>query len=575
MSIFPQGFKYWNAIEADTRRLTFAEAGELSLGDPLYLLSKQWRMGEFRHLQGGLPIRAEATIVEIPLTATTDAQGTSEVLEPGSRTDEALAEPSMLSRADAPNRSSLRLGLSASRHIREAVAREPNLKSAQRKIEDSFSLGSESNQRVVRLRSKSGVSTFDGGALYAAIRDRDPELSHSPLWPALVDWFLAEGGNLRSPTRFDPMGWAGFNYVFRFDDWFRGRMPPIRVPPIAFPFPRPDAETESDQLSPVPEADLFESESFSHTGEIIFGGQGGIRLTVEGSLDGTLNWTMVEGDVNWPDTASRGDWVVPARLSFPGKPEDRLWTLADTAADWTAASAGPSDLSRMVLGALIAEQSSDWTIIPLTVARGGIVRITGLWMVTGFGRSIKINAADPGHLRLWASLIDQSADTVFTLAEPEPLEGPVGERAVLRPDDHANRLWLIERRLPDVNGRGRDQAENREPLPVTDRPVYHLQVDPGENWYPFSHREDGTFTPAPFATSPGELKSPKGKIGASIKTIAPGLVPADGLAVERVSRRGRDHAGFPVSWIARRRVSADEPASSGLMYDHLVRPGRK
>jgi len=163
----------------------------------------------------------------------------------------------------------------------------------------------------------------------------------------------------------------------------------------------------------------------------------------------------------------------------------------------------------------------------------------------------------------------------MTLAEPQPLEGPALERTSLRPDDHANLLWLIERRLPDGNGRGRDIDEHRADFPKTTEPVYHLQSDPGENWYPFGHESGVPFTPRPFATSSGPLKTPIGRTGKSIDSVTQGLVPADGLGVERLWRMGRDHKGLPVRWIARRCVAAGEPASSGLAYDQLVQPARR
>jgi hypothetical protein len=42
MSLFPQGFKFWHSIEPDTRRLALTQAGEMRLGDPLYILSQQF-----------------------------------------------------------------------------------------------------------------------------------------------------------------------------------------------------------------------------------------------------------------------------------------------------------------------------------------------------------------------------------------------------------------------------------------------------------------------------------------------------------------------------------------------------
>lgn len=589
MSLFPQGFKFWHTIEPDTRRLTLTQAGEMRLGDPLYMLSQQWRMGEFRHAQGSIPIRVDASIAEVPLSAKKDRQGTTEWMDKASRSEEVFAEPAAGMGWRGPESRSISLGLSAQRSLTKVLTRSRELQSEWKAIQTRFSTKGDSNERLMRLRAKNGRNVLDGYALFQAIRGRDVALAESSLWDVLVTWFKSEGGVLSNKTRRQPARRLNDDIVARdgrfrvIKDWnpISPEIDRVRFPnwpgrrnwPLPWPFPVPDIAVEEETA--LPEADLFDPETLTHTGKVVYETSNNrITLNVEGSHDGILNWTHFNDELTIPDASVRKDWVVPTRLSFPGKPEERLWTLADGAADWTAVSAGPSDLSRMLLGALIAEQSADWTIIPLSVARGSFIHIKELHITTGFGRVMSIDAAGPDHLRLWANLTGQAADTVMTLAEPQPLEGPALEITSLRPDDHANLLWLIERRLPDGDGRGHDVEEHRADFPETNKPVYHLQNDPGGNWYPFAHEPGQPFTPRPFATNTGALKTPVGPTGKSIDSVAQGLVPADGLRVERLWRMGRNHDGRPVRWIARRRGTSGEPASSGLAYDQLVRPKR-
>lgn len=575
MSLFPKGFKFWHLIEPDTRRLTLTQAGEMRLGDPLYMLSQQWRMGEFRHVQGSIPIRAETEIIEVPLSAKVDHEGNTKWMDAAVRGDEVFAESSGSMRLLAPERRRINLGLSAQRSVKRALIRtiKPQtdwLQTEWKEIQKRFAAKRNSGERLMRLRAKSGKIVLDGYALFLAISNRDVKLTESLLWRVLFDWFKTEGGVLRKkPLRV-------LDWQYQFPPNFKN----IPFPKLdvwrKWPLPIPVPNIPIKDVAAAPKPDLFNPETLTHVGKVIYGSHANsIRLNVANSDDGTLNWTHFKDEVVMLDATARSDWVVPTRLSFPGKPEERLWTLADNAADWTAASAGPSDLSRMLLGALIAEQSADWMIIPLTVARGALVQIKDIHITTGFGKLRVIRAAGPDHLRLWANLSGQAADTIMTLAEPQPIEGPVLERTALRPDDHANLLWLIERRLPDRDGRGRDVEEHRAEFPETDKPVYHLQNDPGQNWYPFGHEPGHPFSPRPFVTSAGHIKIPAGQLGQSIDSIAQGLVPAEGLRVERLWRMGRNHEGRPVWWIARRRGLAGEPASSGLAYDQLVRPKRK
>jgi hypothetical protein len=159
-------------------------------------------MGEFRHVQGGsIPIRAETSIVEVPLAAKIARNGSTEWMDTAARSEETFAESSTSARLLAPDRRSVILGLSAQRSIGKALTRANPLRTEWREIEKRFAAKSSSNERLMRLRVKSGKNALDGYALFEAIRNRNAVLTNSALWSLLLEWFKSEGGGLQKIFR--------------------------------------------------------------------------------------------------------------------------------------------------------------------------------------------------------------------------------------------------------------------------------------------------------------------------------------------------------------------------------------
>ena len=74
----------WNRLEARPRTTSFDRALRVEVRDPLWMLTKQWQMGEFRGSDAGSPVSAKLQIDTTRLTqyrpGTGDVQAFDETL---------------------------------------------------------------------------------------------------------------------------------------------------------------------------------------------------------------------------------------------------------------------------------------------------------------------------------------------------------------------------------------------------------------------------------------------------------------------------------------------------------------
>ena len=609
MSVYPQGPVFWRGIEPDARSLTIARGARAPIADALWMLSQQWRMGEFRHVFGGVPIVIDVGLRDQRLTSISDPAGRTETLRPGARSDEVLAEPPLPQTDRAPERSPYRLGRSADAWF--AVNGDAAAWTAWASLREAFLRTRGSDDVYLRRRAQRGDPGIDGRDLLRAVEARSDTLAASDAWTELVRWARSEGVPIT--IRPDPGPIVPVDPPVRIDppitvDPVFDRRPPVFVRPVLDPdrvlrrrrddplggfvlggtvadlFEHAESfrPTPLSELARVPEpdADLFDPVAGYHFGRVHFAapGEAPTGFTLRATDDGDLGWWSLDADdATGLPGAARDIRVVPSRMSFAGKPEERFWTVAPTVADWDRASAGTTDLVRMAMGAAIAQMAADWFVVPLTVPRNAVVEVTGIVHRDGFGRIADAPAAsDPGRARLWSVHPDRPADTLVTIGDRPALRGRAVEVADLVPDDLDNLLWRIERTLADGNGRPKvvDRPIDR-PRPVeadgAPRPTYVLQIDPAGGWYPMAQERDGFHT-RPFAAATGSIKTPRAVTLTKLDHVPWGRVPPEGRRTERRWFQGRDADGRPVRWIGRSTSVPERTSGSGLAYDRLLRP---
>jgi hypothetical protein len=284
--------------------------------------------------------------------------------------------------------------------------------------------------------------------------------------------------------------------------------------------------------------------------------------------------------------------VVPTPAAFPGMPVDRFWQIEEGRVNLPAIDAGPIDLARMLLVEFATVYGNDWWIVPVDVACGSLTKITALTCTTTFGDEIHVApapregwrmfeiAGPPGEeaARPLLALLPALADR----QQSEPIE-----EVLLFRDELANLAWGVEHAAESARGRRRLISPRR---PETARPAdalpfpslaYVLTGTVPDNWFPLvpvhargsTHRVllrrgrverfagDGTALPPPKAE--GRFLD-----GDNPRVVFPDEeVPRAGRRLQRVANHARWTGGRIVTWHSRRVRAGRGEGSSGLQFD--------
>jgi hypothetical protein len=293
----------------------------------------------------------------------------------------------------------------------------------------------------------------------------------------------------------------------------------------------------------------------------------------------------VEGDAELGTDDAVADVMLATPLRYPGMPADRYWQLEEGSVDVSAIEAQPHDLARLCLAEFALVSGDDWLVIPVDGKLGAVNQVTSVQVTTTFGENIAVDedGADRRErgFRMF-EITSSEGDTLPGVALPPiaatPLLGePVEEVSFLR-DETANMGWAVERIVPGRSGDPR--LRSAEPPPARPVPpedldpndvLYELQVPVPHNWIPL----------VPVRTAPGALGLRKGAmldagepvLAASVLleptplTFPPEEIPREGITVRAVPALARRRDGTYARWTGHRiRVGRGE-GNSGLASD--------
>jgi hypothetical protein len=283
-------------------------------------------------------------------------------------------------------------------------------------------------------------------------------------------------------------------------------------------------------------------------------------------------------------------------------PDPRWWNFEDARFNWSDVDTDRRDLARMLVIDFMLVQGTDWYVIPLGHAVGGLVAIDQVLIRDVFGGYTVAGRADSGPGPTgprWtmfshrSSTSDRIAD--YVILPPSGLratiDGPVVEEVRFVRDEQANLVWAVETTTEDGTGRprpGRERATDTpsgapEP-PDSDAPLrYRLQTTVPVNWIPLVPVQvDATrravalrraamqryVDGALVAVRPvGRVLRPTGLADPDVYLLREEEVPRTGTRVLRGAHRTRWVDGSTHLWTARRRRVGMGEASSGLRYD--------
>ncbi len=591
----------WNRLEARPRSQTFDRALQAEIRDALWMLTKQWQMGEFRGSDAGSPVFAKVLLATTRLTKYRPATGPAQLFD-SSTPLEAKVERRPVPMKRQGRVISLDLRLVMARQWFALIADVADYRVAFRKVYPIAVPGPTQSQNVDVCSHPESWDTFqalagrsmDGGALLEYLL-ADP--SHHP-WDGVVGINPGDHPALTDRAqRF--LSWAA-----RF---------------LAQPSSTGDDAWVPDHL----DYQFAASAPLADGSEKVY--------VADDYSSGRLDWYSLDldegiatlGAVAGSETtglpADTPFTTIPIPVSFSGMPNTRWWAFEDHATNFGDIDASTTDLAKLLFIEFALVYSNDWFVIPCTMPSGALAQIQGLAVTNVFGDRLWIEAADQGTDSAWgrwsiftinvrnAPAGSTAADTTLLLLPTfaSAQAGPTQEEVFLVRDEVANMAWGVESTVPLASGISRPGSEvakqtfnylqglipgGATPPPMAAAVRYDAMNSVPENWIPLipvhvpnNNREIQLQRAAMPRILAGDTNPPQ-KVQPLTALLRQGLdlnpaqtyflheeeVPRAGARVTQYFSRSRWTQGQVFTWLRVQKQTGRGEASSGLAFDLLV-----
>ena len=350
----------------------------------------------------------------------------------------------------------------------------------------------------------------------------------------------------------------------------------------------------------------------------------GARLAADGQAEMTLSASEVGGPVDWSSfdvnrqaslttSSDQGvtaivEAVIPAPVTFPGTPAARFWEMEDARIAYGLVPVGRTDLAHLMMIEYASTYGNDWFVVPLTLPVGSVTRVDSLVVTDTFGvrnliRPMNDPALPPAFFSMWQlSLRNPPAGAALKVVPnrfflpptlPYTLDGAALEEVLFMRDEMANLAWAIERSVesPMEQPARRYEAPDAAPPsagdPTAALPRYLLSSTVPHNWIPLLpvQLQNPLYpnTPGQVFTrlKRGAVLQPDGTTrvhvatGDVLRSLANLLlydeeVPRAGARVTRRRRLARWTDGSTWLWTAFRGEAGQGEGSSALTFDQVL-----
>ena len=533
---------------------------EAAVADPLWMLGRQWQLGELLGEDVGSPVSVRVERRALPITAWAPAGSVDGTDDP----------------VDLPHWRPWPQGAVLDEMI-EHVPRD----AAQRGLR----WRAESGEQLLDMLRDGGHETAAAGALAAhpLVLGEDPADPGGRLDPlaarlfAVLDGAVPDGAGARAALEAgDP-------------DWVTSAPDPAGVRAVAGDWLR-------WVTGPADAGGAWTTTRLEHRFLLRFGhGSDSVVVRATAFGAGSARWhhfewlkdvtVNVEGDADLAADDATADVMLAAPLRYPGMPADRYWQLEEGSVDVAAIEAQPHDLARLCLAEFALVSGDDWLIVPVDGKLGAVNQVGKVSLTTTFGEVVDVSeAAHDRRTRGFRMFEVTSAGgeslpgVVLPPIAATPLLGePIEEVAFVR-DETANMGWAVERVVPGRSGDPRPRAaepQPQRPLPPADlNPddvLYELAVPVPAHWIPL----------VPIATTPGALALRKGAmVHDGQPVLAQGVllaptpltfpseeIPREGITVRAVPALARRPDGTYARWTGHRIRTGRGEGSSGYASD--------
>ena len=574
----------WMRLEPVSRNSEMKASLQARVYDPLWLLARQWQLGEFQGEDNGSPVMAHWQGESARIT-----RYHSGAIAPGSSVN-----------AAAYDRGRIPLETLVEREPVRALA-PPTTKLE--KLRLAVETGLEFLRILDRMSAEGNISKnysndFVREFPFTVTEEQRATLdSDSLAFVDLVSSRAADGRKIAASFRSTP-----------------GR---IFIAPALKVTPGDRSEIEQAAQQWLKESETFFSEpetinpswlpermeyAFSVSGRFNDGERG---LTAQEYFEGHLDWYAFDvdpklklGGANDKAFEQITRTAIPAPVSFAGMPTARFWEFEDAQVDFGSVDAGPTDLARMLLVEFALTYGNDWFVVPLELDVGALYRTGSLVITDTFGVRTLIKPSSElaaphslwrmfQHSHLRGSGATGSASNLFMLT-PSLLSGvesrPIEEVLFLR-DEMANMAWGVERVIESATEHAMNRFEQERlaapppPEPRTDNKlIYRLATEVPNNWIPLLpvrtteglrlqrgkvRKVNGT---SEFTAAQGRILNPDNQRGLKIFEEE---IPREGVRITRHYQVARWQDGSTHLWIGRRKKIGTGEGSSGLRFDAL------
>jgi hypothetical protein len=577
----------WNRVEGRPRSVEFTRALRAEVRDALWMLTRQWQMGEFHGDDAGSPVLAKLQVSQAALSRFHPGDGAPVGLD-GSVPLEALAERRSFDHLLTGGLGAIDVRMALGRRF---LKRIPSVYRQQFVDRYAFvapdPLAEADVERVAHLEVYALLQSLanramDGYRLYA-------HLTANPANTPLTGIAVAAADQQAVVD-------AGTELVAWFDGLFE---------------------------QPPPGAAAWDARHLEHRFAVSADAADGTkRLVAEEYPGGRLDWTAFSID----PAGGRGSGklgapssTIPTATRFNGMPNPRWWSFEDGRTNLGDVDAETTDLARLLFLEFALSFGNDWFTIPCDVPVGTIAKVEGLAVTNVFGERLWIDASGRGADDDWRRWSMFSLDVAGPAREPADTSilvlPTVPHRTTARPleevvfirDEVANLVWGIEQLVPLASGasrRGSEAAEqtlaHRHRLagvpygqPVAGdaaAPIsYRVMTTVPENWIPFVAMHvpgDVRETQLQRASMPRLMEGvpPSARVRPRTTLLRAGLdqrvpapyyvfeeeVPRSGTHVSVSYQRARWRNGRVALWLATARETGRGESSSGLAFDQLI-----
>jgi hypothetical protein len=591
----------YNRLESRPRTDNFTRALHAEVRDALWMLCKQWQMGEFLGDDAGTPVQAKVHIEGQQIAKYQPGSHDAQAFDRATPLETTVERRAIAFAAGAqPLALDLRLQMGR-RWLKmiPATAADPFKKhyaiappDPTTRADAAICAHVEAWQQFQAMAGRA----MDGGLLYLHLRANPANLASDGV--AGLSGLDKSAADAAGP---------------RFVAWFEAL---LRVPGASG-----DDAWQPEQLE------------YRFACSVPDGAGGEKVLSADEYYQGRLDWYNFDWD---KDRTSLGDVpgapddlpvesryvtqsFIPTPVRFNGMPDTRWWAFEDGKTNFGDIKPGTTDIAKLLLIEFGLVYANDWFLLPYTVPAGVAVNIRGLAVTNTFGERFWIEPAGQGADDAWQRWAmfslnikgkkDEPADmTLLVLPTvPKVQQGaPLEEIAFIR-DEMANMVWGIETVVPMPHGWSRDgniaaaefaahlqalldaSGVQRPPLQPKAAFRYDIMTTVPENWIPFvpEHVDnDNRQVQLRRAAMPRYLVNDPAptfeRVRPRTTLLRQGLdagkpyriheeeVPRAGVRVAQSYQRTRWSDGTVVTWLGVRKQTGRGEGHSGLAFDRIV-----